>query len=938
MKFTGERFIPSEYGKIRLEHFHRYAIVRNFIMGKDVLDLACGEGYGSNLMAKDARSVTGVDISGKIIKHATKKYKRSNLTFHQGNAIATGISDNSFDVVISFETIEHLSEQEQMIAEIQRLLRPEGILVISSPNRAVYNQEISEENHFHVKELDFQEFDALLKPHFSGIEYYGQQAIPGSVVRPLKGGGTSLQAWQENQNKIKNSTGESFTNPVYFIAVCSSDKRKLESIKPSVLFPDKYESVKLDQPQINILKQTVESLITDRDAQKKRFEILQNSYQDLAAERDKSVSVLNAVIAEKIAEHDKSVSVLKTVIAEKDKSISDYKATLEEKSKILEEKIKFTDDLGATIESLVVDRDAQKSGVEILQNSYQELAAERDKSVSILNAVITEKDELINNLGQTVESLITDRDAQKNRFEILQNSHHAEGERNLLEWNAAFAEREKLISEYEAALEEKSKLIDDLRAIIEPPEPMINEKESVITRLNNLLAKKESRIAELSEEVDRFYNSRSWRLTAPLRNLVKAASRNNVQRNVIKPFIKKIAGTEGVSGSGLLPTFRILLVSYYCPTRAHAGGLRILDMYSLIKKQNPGVQIDIFTHYRPEIDWSLDDVNKVFDNAYLSPSETLDLSAFESLNQASAAYDLIDIQFHLQVDQINSFRKIGKKIIFTPMESLAKSSFIDWENSNTVASGSLNEFKKILPPANVVEELNIIKSVDEVVCVSLPDAAFLRALSGSRKVKWIETGISELEFPEAFSENFKVIKSADRPCRILYVAYFGSETNVHALRWFLDYVHPIVKNAVSDYKLTVVGRGDLSSFTKEKDNSLEIIGEVPNLAPYIQKSRAGIAPSISGSGFRGKVNQYSLFGVPSVVTPIAAEGLVYKDGVNIFIAEKPKDFAERCRLLLTDFKLNDQMGESARNLCLKRYSWQARWKTIKKVYSLEDEQ
>ena len=141
MKFTGERFIPTEQGKIRLEHYHRYAIVQDIVKQKDILDVACGEGYGSSFMADVARSVVGVDISDEAVQHASSTYTKANLMFRQGSATALDFNDASFDVVVSFETIEHLAEQAQMLAEIRRVLRPDGLLVISSPNRPIYSEE-----------------------------------------------------------------------------------------------------------------------------------------------------------------------------------------------------------------------------------------------------------------------------------------------------------------------------------------------------------------------------------------------------------------------------------------------------------------------------------------------------------------------------------------------------------------------------------------------------------------------------------------------------------------------------------------------------------------------------------------------------------------------------------------------------------------------------
>ena len=72
MKFTGERYVPTEAGEIRHEHLHRYAWCARVVAGKDVLDIACGEGYGSAMLAARAKSVTGVDIDGATVQHASR--------------------------------------------------------------------------------------------------------------------------------------------------------------------------------------------------------------------------------------------------------------------------------------------------------------------------------------------------------------------------------------------------------------------------------------------------------------------------------------------------------------------------------------------------------------------------------------------------------------------------------------------------------------------------------------------------------------------------------------------------------------------------------------------------------------------------------------------------------------------------------------------------
>ena len=243
MKFTGERYLPTEQGKIRLEHYHRYAAVLDAVKGKVVLDVACGEGYGSSLMSEVADSVVGVDISDEAVSHATVAYAKPKLKFLMGSAIALEFEDAAFDVVVSFETIEHLAEQAQMLAEIRRVLRPEGVLIISSPNRPVYSEESGEHNEFHVKELDFNEFDELLNKQFQHIQYFGQRMLMGSVIKPLEGGDSVFHAWHDDGKDLKPNAGN-LSEPVYFVAVCGNNKAKLPNLAMSVLYPEKLDLIK----------------------------------------------------------------------------------------------------------------------------------------------------------------------------------------------------------------------------------------------------------------------------------------------------------------------------------------------------------------------------------------------------------------------------------------------------------------------------------------------------------------------------------------------------------------------------------------------------------------------------------------------------------------------------------------------------------------------
>lgn len=240
MKFTGERFIPTEGGEIRQEHLHRYSWCLSAVAGKDVLDVASGEGYGSAAMARVARSVVGVDISQEAVEHARTKYAGiANLRFEQGSAAALPLPDNCVDVVVSFETLEHLHEQEEMIAEIRRVLRPEGCLILSSPNRKVYSEKAGHHNEFHVRELDMAELSELLGRHFPAVRYVGQRLAVASTITHLAPDRLS-GSWQglaEAAGGVEERVA-TWDEPVYFIALAAADERLLPGLGPSILLSE----------------------------------------------------------------------------------------------------------------------------------------------------------------------------------------------------------------------------------------------------------------------------------------------------------------------------------------------------------------------------------------------------------------------------------------------------------------------------------------------------------------------------------------------------------------------------------------------------------------------------------------------------------------------------------------------------------------------------
>jgi ubiquinone/menaquinone biosynthesis C-methylase UbiE len=182
ISFSAERLETHRCNFTTIEHLHRYAIAKELCTGKQVLDIACGEGYGSNLLAQIAAKVIGVDIDEATVERAKMVYKKPNLNFIIGTCSSIALENNSIDVVVSFETIEHHDQHEEMLSEIKRVLKPDGILIISTPDKKHYSDDLKYSNPYHVKELYLDEFETLIKRHFSYYQIYYQRYISGSLI------------------------------------------------------------------------------------------------------------------------------------------------------------------------------------------------------------------------------------------------------------------------------------------------------------------------------------------------------------------------------------------------------------------------------------------------------------------------------------------------------------------------------------------------------------------------------------------------------------------------------------------------------------------------------------------------------------------------------------------------------------------------------------
>jgi SAM-dependent methyltransferase len=172
--------VPQGVGSETLwEHLYRYRFAAQFVKGKDVLDVASGEGYGLAALGQaGAKSAIGVDISPEACRHANRKY---GVDARQGDATKLPLSNDSIDLLVSFETIEHIQDPALFLDECARVMRPRGRIIVSTPNIETYNPDRSDShNPFHCSEMSAAEFYSIIKERFTNLNYYCQRPTRAS--------------------------------------------------------------------------------------------------------------------------------------------------------------------------------------------------------------------------------------------------------------------------------------------------------------------------------------------------------------------------------------------------------------------------------------------------------------------------------------------------------------------------------------------------------------------------------------------------------------------------------------------------------------------------------------------------------------------------------------------------------------------------------------
>lgn len=512
LEFTGERYVPGlNWPEISYEHWHRYLYAMEFASAKVVLDIASGEGYGSALLAQVAERVIGVDVDAAAVQFASRKYCQPNLEFRRGPAHAIPVDEeHAFDLVVCFETIEHLSEehQRQFLHEIKRLLKPGGVLLLSTPNKQLYSDEPAYTNQFHVNELYQAECSQFLRQFFDVVTVFGQKVYPVSYIWPLNAAPQPISEHQLvfSQGRFWQVKGDE-KELLYMLAACSDLDHTVN--RGSVLLDLSHRTTGVLHEQIAGKDQAIQEAQSQlADALEEHASRAQKA-TDALADREATIRNLEGALTERtsgveqalqtIAERDATIQRLQTSLTEQAAGEDRLKADIDHCVKKIQELQRFSE--------LETER-AQRLAEELRQ---------RDETITELNTTIADRNDLVDRGVQelaTREARIRDLHTElEERCSLVSGltEEVRQREADLRELRATLDERAAWASRLAESLAERDTTIGRLKARLQPDGERVRAARadaraldvrvtSEVRRLQAVLDERVGRIERLTEE------------------------------------------------------------------------------------------------------------------------------------------------------------------------------------------------------------------------------------------------------------------------------------------------------------------------------------------------------------------------------------------------------------------------------------------------------
>jgi SAM-dependent methyltransferase len=386
--------------EIAYEHWHRYLYAAELAAGKTVLDIASGEGYGSHLLAQKAKWVVGVDVDAEAVRHASGKYFGSNLEFRCGSTDAIPLEGSHLvDMVVSFETIEHIWAEQQVrfLSEVKRLLTPEGVLVLSTPNKLTYSDLPGYKNPFHRTELYYDDYVGLLRKFFRNLHLLGQKAYPTSYMWQLNGASQSFLEYQlaYSAGQFGQIHGDR-KEVLYMVAICSDGDIEVRGGSILLDISEQATRGRLQKLQeMNLAVQTISASLAAKE----------QAVQAITGKESETYQRGMAIVRQTIEEHVQTLSRLQES-AQRD--VAELQRRLAEVAGEKEAAHGEIAGLHGRIAEVAREKEAAQGEIASLQHRIQDLTDAREanqREVSDLRQLVREQKAQISTLTARIDSM-----------------------------------------------------------------------------------------------------------------------------------------------------------------------------------------------------------------------------------------------------------------------------------------------------------------------------------------------------------------------------------------------------------------------------------------------------------------------------------------------------------------------------------------------------
>ncbi|MEW6517299.1 MAG: glycosyltransferase [candidate division FCPU426 bacterium] len=946
LPFTGERYVARlGTAEISYEHWHRYLFAAEAAAGKRVLDIACGEGYGSAWLARNAARVVGVDIDPQAVAYARERYPRGNLSFCVGSVDAVPVTeDHSLDLIVCFETIEHVEaeKQEGFMREAKRLLAPGGSLMISTPNKKIYTDLPQHQNPFHVSEFYYEEFKKFIAAHFKQAVYFGQKVYPASVIWPLEqaAGAASRYALQWSEGAF--SPVQAPLADMYDLAWCTDDGEL--SVRESLLVDLNERWIRECHEQMQNVNQALMKSRQQLELQAKKIDILQRTNnaltRQLGAASEKSPG---ASAAEKF-----TVSIVIPVFNR-----------VEYTRACLDALVATTPNEG--VELIVVDNastdatpelcQALSGDVRVIRNAEnlgfvracnQGAAVARGKYLLFLNndtvpqsgwldALLrpAETDERVAAVGaklvypdgrlQEAGGIIFNDgsgwnfgrldDPAKPAYQELVEVDYCSGA-CLLVRRRAFEQVDGFDLRYAPAYYEDTDLCFSLREqgykVMYCPGALVVHCEGATAGTDLGAGFKRYQVINRKKFVEKWRDQLQAQDPPPslTRRTPVTADRRRLRSAAVEAPSVALSADRA-------PAILVIDPILPCYDRA-SGSLRLFNVLKLMLA----------------LGWRV---------TYL---------ARNGLRQETYKRELEAMGIEVYATDPEKMAKQGCPVDapVIPLEQILRARRFDvaWLSFYHIAEDYLPDIRRHSPETRIV--------IDTV------DVHFLREQRQAELQKDDKLRLSARQTRErelaiyAQAEALITVTAADReilapvvpgkPIHVvpnihdikprkngyaqrqglLFVGNFNHPPNADAVRYFCQDVFPKIQAALPDVQLQVVGAHPPEDVQRLQTERITVTGYVMDTQPYIESCRVSIAPLRFGAGMKGKVGEALAGGLPVVTTSMGAEGMGVEHDRQLLVADDAEGFAQAVIRLYSDPALWERLSQAGQDFMQRQYA------------------